>query len=149
MDDLNPFQYFDMLPHPWNYILAAFVWPAVTGIINAFLWKKTPEEWLAIIESDPKRAAATRIMRALGWEPAKLINAMRVLLSPLPPKAAPSLDEPSTPTDALVVTPPDSSRGMAAPVGTVAHPFPSRLAVTAPPDAENLTPVEPFLLKRK
>lgn len=141
MNDLSPFQYFDMLPHPWNYILAAFLWPAVTGIVNAFLWTKTPEEWLTIIESDPKRAAATRIMRALGWEPIKLINAIKVLLAPTPPKAAPVLQPAAQEVTQLPSKP---AEGMA--LGSAAHPFPSRLAITAPPDAE-VTPIEPFLRK--
>jgi hypothetical protein len=190
----NPFALIDRLPAPWNYVAAVFLWPAITGIINAALWVKTPEEWVALAESEPKRKALIKALRTFGFEPINFLAAVKVLLSPTRPAALPEAApeappaevrrvpvtpentkipalvlpklnepaEPSTPaadpvgafptavndqiTDAVTSNPPAPApaTGAAAPDG---RPFPRRLDVQPPPDAE-VTPVQPLIPRK-
>lgn len=57
-------------------LLVVVVWLAVTGILNAALRAKTPEQWVALADKSPRAHALIRILRALGFDPAKLVSAV-------------------------------------------------------------------------
>lgn len=63
---------------PW---WVPFVWPAFTGVFNVVLRTRTPEEWVARGERYPRFAAVTRLMRAVGWDPVKMVQALGELTS--------------------------------------------------------------------
>ena len=58
---------------PW---WAPLVWPAFTGLFNVVFRTRTPEEWVERGEKHPRFAAVTRLMRAVGWDPVKMVSAI-------------------------------------------------------------------------
>lgn len=52
---------------------AAFIWPAITGVLNIVLRTRTPEEWVELNDRSPRRAAFTRFIRATGLDPVKMV----------------------------------------------------------------------------
>lgn len=52
---------------------AVFIWPAITGILNIILRTRTPEEWVERCERHPRLAAFTRLLRATGLDPVKMV----------------------------------------------------------------------------
>lgn len=52
---------------------AVFIWPAITGLLNIILRTRTPEEWVALNDQSPRRAAFTRFLRATGLDPVKMV----------------------------------------------------------------------------
>ena len=52
---------------------AVFIWPAITGALNIILRTRTPEEWVARCENYPRLAAFTRLLRATGLDPVKMV----------------------------------------------------------------------------
>ena len=58
---------------PWWVTIA---WPVFSGIVNVILRSRTPEEWIEINDRSPRRAAFTRFMRAVGWDPVKTVAAI-------------------------------------------------------------------------
>jgi hypothetical protein len=55
---------------------AVFIWPAITGIFNVLFRTRTPEEWVERGEKYPRFAAVTRLIRAIGWDPVKMVQAI-------------------------------------------------------------------------
>lgn len=58
---------------PWWVTLA---WPAFTAVANVILRTRTPEEWVERCEQYPRFAALTRLMRSIGWDPVKMVQAL-------------------------------------------------------------------------
>jgi len=59
-----------------DHLVAVVAWFVVTGLLNFTMRKKTPEEWEALAETNPRYAAFARMLRALGLDPVKLIVAV-------------------------------------------------------------------------
>jgi DNA polymerase/3'-5' exonuclease PolX len=55
---------------------AVFIWPAISGVLNVILRTRTPEEWVAMNDRSPRRAAFTRFLRATGLDPVKMVQAI-------------------------------------------------------------------------
>ena len=55
---------------------AVFIWPAITGILNVILRTRTPEEWVERCERHPRLAAFTRLLRATGLDPVKMVQSI-------------------------------------------------------------------------
>ncbi len=60
---------------------AVFIWPAITGVLNVILRTRTPEEWVARCENYPRLAAFTRLLRATGLDPVKMVAAIGQIVS--------------------------------------------------------------------
>ena len=60
---------------------AVFIWPAITGILNIILRTRTPEEWVERCENYPRLAAFTRLLRATGLDPVKMVAAIGQIVS--------------------------------------------------------------------
>ena len=55
---------------------AVFVWPVVSATLNVILRTRTPEEWVERCERFPRLAAVTRLLRATGLDPVKMVQAL-------------------------------------------------------------------------
>jgi hypothetical protein len=55
---------------------AVFIWPAITGILNIILRTRTPQEWVERCERHPRLAAFTRLLRATGLDPVKMVQSI-------------------------------------------------------------------------
>jgi hypothetical protein len=55
---------------------AVFIWPAITGLLNIILRTRTPEEWVERCERHPRLAAFTRLLRATGLDPVKMVSSI-------------------------------------------------------------------------
>ena len=55
---------------------AVFIWPAITGVLNIILRTRTPEEWVERCERHPRLAAFTRLLRATGLDPVKMVQSI-------------------------------------------------------------------------
>ena len=53
-----------------------FIWPALSGLLNIILRTRTPEEWVERCERSPRLAAFTRLLRATGLDPVKMVQAI-------------------------------------------------------------------------
>lgn len=60
---------------------AVFIWPAISGILNIILRTRTPEEWVAMNDRSPRRAAFTRLLRATGLDPVKMVSSIGEFVS--------------------------------------------------------------------
>jgi len=58
-----------------------FIWPAITGLLNIILRTRTPEEWVERCERHPRLAALTRILRATGLDPVKMVASIGELVA--------------------------------------------------------------------
>jgi hypothetical protein len=55
---------------------AVFIWPAITGVLNIILRTRTPQEWVERCERHPRLAAFTRLLRATGLDPVKMVQSI-------------------------------------------------------------------------
>lgn len=62
-------------------IVEALIWPLLTAIINAFLMKRSPEEWEAWALKKPGLAFMVEILRAIGCYPSKILIAIQRYLA--------------------------------------------------------------------
>jgi hypothetical protein len=53
-----------------------FIWPALSGLLNIILRTRTPEEWVERCERHPRLAAFTRLLRATGLDPVKMVGSI-------------------------------------------------------------------------
>jgi len=53
-----------------------FIWPAITGVLNIILRTRSPEAWVELNDRSPRRAAFTRLLRATGFDPVKMVAAV-------------------------------------------------------------------------
>ena len=58
-----------------------FIWPALSGLLNIILRTRTPEEWMERCERHPRLAALTRILRATGLDPVKMVASIGELVA--------------------------------------------------------------------
>lgn len=56
-----------------------FVWPVVSATLNVVLRTRTPEEWVKRCEERPRLAALTRLVRSVGLDPVKMVQAIAEL----------------------------------------------------------------------
>lgn len=63
---------------PWWVTLA---WPAFTAVCNVILRTRTPEEWVERCERSPRLAAFTRLLRATGLDPVKMVASIGELVA--------------------------------------------------------------------
>ena len=61
----------------WTVLL----WPAFSALLNIVLRARTAEQWAFMCEEMPRLAAALRLLRALGVDPAKAIRAVQELVA--------------------------------------------------------------------
>lgn len=59
--------------------MGVLIWPLITAIMNLALRKKTPEQWEAWALSKPALACGVELLRALGADPFKLLQAFHRL----------------------------------------------------------------------
>lgn len=55
---------------------AAIAWPVFTAVFNIVFRTRTPEQWVERCEKYPRFAALTRLMRATGLDPVKMVQAL-------------------------------------------------------------------------
>jgi predicted secreted protein len=51
-------------------------WPILSAILNVALRTRTPEEWVERCERFPRFAAFTRLVRSVGLDPVKMVQAL-------------------------------------------------------------------------
>lgn len=51
-------------------------WPIVSAVLNVVLRTRTPEEWIERCERHPRLAAFTRLLRATGLDPVKMVSSI-------------------------------------------------------------------------
>lgn len=56
------------------YVL--FGWMVVTAVVNALMRTRTAEEWERLAQENPRYAAFARMLRAIGVDPAKLLQSL-------------------------------------------------------------------------
>ena len=54
----------------------ALWWPVVSAVVNVILRTRTPEQWVERCERHPRFAAFTRLMRSVGVDPVKMVQAL-------------------------------------------------------------------------
>ena len=59
----------------------AVAWPIVSGVLNVILRTRTPEEWVERCEKQPRLAALTRLVRSVGLDPVKMVQALGELVA--------------------------------------------------------------------
>jgi hypothetical protein len=57
-------------------IKVAVWWPIVSAVLNVVLRTRTPEQWVERCEKYPRFAAFTRLMRSVGVDPVKMVQAL-------------------------------------------------------------------------
>lgn len=53
-----------------------FAWPVVSAVLNVVLRTRTPEQWVERCERSPRLAAFTRLVRSVGLDPVKMVQAL-------------------------------------------------------------------------
>jgi len=59
----------------------ALAWPIVSAVLNVILRTRTPEEWVDRCERYPRFAAFTRLVRSIGLDPVKMVQALGELVA--------------------------------------------------------------------
>lgn len=59
----------------------SIAWPVGTAVLNMILRTRTPEQWVARCEQFPRFAAFTRLVRATGLDPIKMVESIAQLSS--------------------------------------------------------------------
>lgn len=59
----------------------ALAWPIVSAVLNVILRTRTPEEWVERCEKQPRLAAFTRLVRSVGLDPVKMVQALGELVA--------------------------------------------------------------------
>lgn len=62
----------------------ALAWPIVSAVLNVILRTRTPEEWVERCEKYPRFAAFTRLVRSVGLDPVKMVQALGELVAGKP-----------------------------------------------------------------
>ena len=62
----------------------AIAWPIVSAVLNVILRTRTPEEWVERCEKYPRFAALTRLVRSVGLDPVKMVQALGELVAGKP-----------------------------------------------------------------
>ena len=62
----------------------ALAWPIVSAVLNVVLRTRTPEEWVERCEKQPRLAAFTRLVRSIGLDPVKMVQALGELVAGKP-----------------------------------------------------------------
>lgn len=62
-------------------IVVVTIVPAVTGLINMVLASKTDEQWVAFAESNPRLAAFSKFLKAVGFNPVGAVKALRAMFT--------------------------------------------------------------------
>ena len=59
----------------------ALAWPIVSAVLNVILRTRTPEQWVERCEKQPRLAAPTRLVRSVGLDPVKMVQALGELVA--------------------------------------------------------------------
>lgn len=59
----------------------AIAWPIVSAVLNVILRTRTPEQWVERCEKYPRFAAFTRLVRSVGLDPVKMVQALGELVA--------------------------------------------------------------------
>ncbi len=59
----------------------AIAWPIVSAVLNVLLRTRTPEEWVERCDRYPRFAALTRLVRSVGLDPVKMVQALGELVA--------------------------------------------------------------------
>lgn len=59
----------------------AIAWPIVSAVLNVILRTRTPEQWVERCERYPRFAALTRLVRSVGLDPVKMVQALGELVA--------------------------------------------------------------------
>ena len=59
----------------------ALAWPIVSAVLNVVLRTRTPEQWIERCEKQPRLAAFTRLVRSVGLDPVKMVQALGELVA--------------------------------------------------------------------
>lgn len=59
----------------------AIAWPIVSAVLNVILRTRTPEQWVERCEKYPRFAALTRLVRSVGLDPVKMVQALGELVA--------------------------------------------------------------------
>ena len=59
----------------------ALAWPIVSAVLNVILRTRTPEQWVDRCEKQPRLAAFTRLVRSVGLDPVKMVQALGELVA--------------------------------------------------------------------
>lgn len=59
----------------------AIAWPIVSAVLNVLLRTRTPEEWIERCDRYPRLAALTRLVRSIGLDPVKMVQALGELVA--------------------------------------------------------------------
>ena len=62
----------------------ALAWPIVSAVLNVILRTRTPEQWVERCEKYPRFAALTRLVRSVGLDPVKMVQALGELVAGKP-----------------------------------------------------------------
>lgn len=62
----------------------ALAWPIVSAVLNVILRTRTPEQWVERCEKQPRLAAFTRLVRSVGLDPVKMVQALGELVAGKP-----------------------------------------------------------------
>ena len=62
----------------------ALAWPIVSAVLNVILRTRTPEQWVERCEKQPRLAAFTRLVRSVGLDPVKMVQALGELAAGKP-----------------------------------------------------------------
>ena len=62
----------------------AIAWPIVSAVLNVILRTRTPEQWVERCEKQPRLAAFTRLVRSVGLDPVKMVQALGELVAGKP-----------------------------------------------------------------
>lgn len=62
----------------------ALAWPIVSAVLNVVLRTRTPEQWVERCEKQPRLAAFTRLVRSVGLDPVKMVQALGELVAGKP-----------------------------------------------------------------
>lgn len=71
----------------WESGWFVLVWLVITGLVNWAMRTKTPEEWEALAEKNPRYAAFAKVLRSIGLDPVKLIRGIVDFVNAKAPKA--------------------------------------------------------------
>ena len=95
----------------WFGVHWEIAWPILSAVLVTLMRSKTPEEWVALGERNPRWHGAINLVRALGVDPVKASRAVGQIVTgrlaaSASPRALAALTVTSAPAPALAAVPP-------------------------------------------
>lgn len=63
----------------WHALVSA--WPVLSAVLIVVVRTRTPEQWVALGEHSPRLQGAVRLLRALGLDPVRALDALAVIVT--------------------------------------------------------------------